>query len=265
MRIRSIKPEFWRSDDTASLADWNHRLIFIGLWSYVDDNGVGRDNAALIMSDLFPQENDPPEALARIRRALDELSRRKMIVRYTVNSKDYFNIPGWGHQKIDRPSKSPYPPPPTCVNEILDEHSTSTRRRLAPRAEDLGIKGSRDLGSEGSRESRTGAVAPEIPREDVGIICDQLADRIERNGSTRPTITTQWRKDARLLIDRDNRTVAEIIKVIEWSQSDSFWRSNILSMAKLREKFDQMRLRAAQPSRGPVMVGHANGQMRQEM
>ena len=41
MRIRSIKPEFWTSDDVAQ-HDWNTRLLFIGLWSYVDDNGVTR-------------------------------------------------------------------------------------------------------------------------------------------------------------------------------------------------------------------------------
>jgi hypothetical protein len=29
MRIRSIKPEFWRSDDIARLS-WDDRLLFIG-------------------------------------------------------------------------------------------------------------------------------------------------------------------------------------------------------------------------------------------
>ena len=42
MRIRSIKPEFWRSDDVNSMCI-EDRLLFIGLWSYVDDNGVGID------------------------------------------------------------------------------------------------------------------------------------------------------------------------------------------------------------------------------
>ena len=52
MRIRTIKPEFWRSDDIASLS-WDARLVFIGLWSYVDDNGVGRDSLPSIVGDLF--------------------------------------------------------------------------------------------------------------------------------------------------------------------------------------------------------------------
>lgn len=86
-------------------------------------------------------------------------------------------------------------------------------------------------------------------RADVERICDHLARRIEQNGSKRPTITARWRDAARLLLDRDGRTEAEVIGAIDWcqtgsSQSATFWRSNILSMPKLREKYDQMRLQA---------------------
>ena len=74
MRIRSIRPEFWSSEDVASL-DWDTRLIFTGLWCYVDDNGVGRDNEKLITADLFPLEEDPRETLARVSRESREPSR----------------------------------------------------------------------------------------------------------------------------------------------------------------------------------------------
>ena len=49
MRIRSIRPEFWASEDVAAM-DWHTRLVYIGLWSYVDDNGVGRDLVPLIVA-----------------------------------------------------------------------------------------------------------------------------------------------------------------------------------------------------------------------
>jgi len=38
----------------------------------------------------------------------------------------------------------------------------------------------------------------------------------------------------------DHRSPEDIRRVIEWCQSDPFWQSNILSTAKLREKFDQL-------------------------
>ena len=55
MRIRTIKPEFWTSDDVAAL-DLDTRLLFIGLWSYVDDHGRGRDEEHLIIAALFPRD-----------------------------------------------------------------------------------------------------------------------------------------------------------------------------------------------------------------
>lgn len=81
-------------------------------------------------------------------------------------------------------------------------------------------------------------------RLDVEQVCRHLADRIEANGSKRPTITKTWRDAARRLIDRDGRSVEQITRAIDWCQDDDFWRSNILSMPKLREKYDQLRLAA---------------------
>jgi len=50
----------------------------------------------------------------------------------------------------------------------------------------------------------------------------------------------RWARDVDLMIRRENRTVDEIEAVIQWCQHDSFWRKNIRSPAKLREKFDQL-------------------------
>ncbi len=49
-----------------------------------------------------------------------------------------------------------------------------------------------------------------------------------------------WAKHVDLMIRIDKRELGDIQAVIEWCQSDSFWQSNILSTAKLRDKFDQL-------------------------
>lgn len=111
MRIRSIKPEFWRSDDITEL-EWDDRLIFIGLWSYVDDNGVGMDKLASIAADLFAGdiERDSSETFARVSRGLQNLSEAGRIVRYTVSGKQYLEVVNWEkHQRIDKPNKARYP------------------------------------------------------------------------------------------------------------------------------------------------------------
>ena len=56
----------------------------------------------------------------------------------------------------------------------------------------------------------------------------------------------KWANEFRLMVERDKRTVEQIAAVMEWSQQDSFWQSNILSAGKLREKFDQLSLRMNQ-------------------
>jgi hypothetical protein len=75
-------------------------------------------------------------------------------------------------------------------------------------------------------------------------LCDHLASRIEANGSKRPAVTKRWHVAARLLLERDGRTLEQALWLVDWCQEDHFWRSNVLSMPKFRDKFDQMRLQA---------------------
>jgi hypothetical protein len=153
VRIRSIKPEFWRSDDIASL-DWETRLFFIGLWSYVDDNGVGIDRLASIAADLFSGdlERDPPETFARVSRGLQTLSDSGRITRYTVESKAYLEITNWSkHQRIDKPNKPRFP--------RSDDDAAVFRDTLA-RVTDKEASGTGEQGNRGTEEQGIKAPAP---------------------------------------------------------------------------------------------------------
>jgi hypothetical protein len=81
-------------------------------------------------------------------------------------------------------------------------------------------------------------------REDVERLCVQLADRIEGNGSKRPAITQRWRDSARLMLDNDKYTEQQIRTAIDWCQGSEFWRRNVMSMPKLREQYERLRLEA---------------------
>ena len=54
----------------------------------------------------------------------------------------------------------------------------------------------------------------------------------------------KWASEIDKLIRIDKRTPEEIARVIEFSQSDSFWKSNILSTATLRKQFPKLFLKA---------------------
>jgi hypothetical protein len=115
MRIRSIKPEFWRSDDVAVLAR-EDRLLFIGLWSYVDDNGVGVDDYRLISAALFPLDDDQKEIREYVQQGLANLSRGSLVSRYEVEGRRFLYITGWTkHQRVDNPNKARYPGPPVSM------------------------------------------------------------------------------------------------------------------------------------------------------
>lgn len=57
-------------------------------------------------------------------------------------------------------------------------------------------------------------------------------------------MTSKWRDAARLMLDRDGRAETDIHAAIDWCQDDEFWRANVLSLPKLREKYDALRLQA---------------------
>ena len=88
-------------------------------------------------------------------------------------------------------------------------------------------------------------------RPDVDAVCDAMAASVNRRTGRTPRITAAWRKQARLMIDRDGRSVEEITRIIDWVDGNDFWRANVLSLPKLRQKFDTLRLQAQRPQGRP--------------
>ena len=151
MRIRSIKPEFWRSRSISSL-DIEDRLLFIGLWSYVDDNGVGLDRLSTVAADLFADdvESDPRETFARVSRGLANLSEAGRIVRYTAENRELLAIVNWDeHQRIDKPAKARYPLPTRDDVVIRDTLATPSRHLRETPATGTGEQGNRGTGEQG--------------------------------------------------------------------------------------------------------------------
>lgn len=88
-------------------------------------------------------------------------------------------------------------------------------------------------------------------RDDVEALLDHLDQAIEANGAKKPGRTKTNRDAMRLLLDRDGRTPDQVRAAIDWAHSDDFWRANILSAKKLREKYDTLQLQA-QRGRNPT-------------
>jgi hypothetical protein len=95
------------------------RLLFILLWTVVDDAGRARASPDGLAALLYASDPDAPTCLPAW---LDELEREGCIERYTAGEVEYLRVVHWHkHQTIDHPTPSRLPPSP-------QEHSRRSRK-----------------------------------------------------------------------------------------------------------------------------------------
>jgi hypothetical protein len=149
MRIRGTKPDFWRSERIASV-DWEDRLVLKGLESYVDDNGVGKDDIALIVGDLFQRDlvREPSRTLARVSEAISRLNKAGLVWRYEANGTALLFVSFWEQvQRVDKPQPGRFPRPDGTMNykqssiRESDKNIREPSRTFAPVLEEQGNRG----------------------------------------------------------------------------------------------------------------------------
>jgi hypothetical protein len=114
-RIRSIKPDFFESEDVSALP-LRARLTWIGLWVHCDNYGRCKDNVKLVKKNVWPLD---PVSLRDVEEDLATLAAHGRIVRYSVDGAGYLAVVNWGrHQHIARPGLPKYPAPPTSVENV---------------------------------------------------------------------------------------------------------------------------------------------------
>ncbi|AMS03306.1 replication initiation protein [Gordonia phage Lucky10] len=212
MRIRSTKPEFWRSHRIASVS-WDARLVLKGLESFVDDNGVGKDDIELIIGDLFQRDliREPSRTFARVSEAISELHQAGLVWRYDHEGTSLLYVAFWESiQRVDKPQPGRLPRPDGTLNykdSQIRECVASPRedsRTLAPGTEEQGNRGTgdslssyvseREDNSESENRNRMILIpddwAPndlhraKYPRPDLDEIAEGFRDHAIANGRT---------------------------------------------------------------------------------
>ena len=79
---------------------------------------------------------------------------------------------------------------------------------------------------------------------------EKLKSLILQNNSSAIVKPNDWANNVRLMVERDKRTLEQIDAVIEWSQGNDFEKTNVLSMGKLRERFDSLTMKMKRAKRG---------------
>lgn len=138
MRIRTIRPEFYSSESVGSMT-WKTRLVFINLWSYVEDNGVQLDNPRLFRGQCMPYDDS---VLDDIEDAFAELEQCGSIIRYERDGKRLLFIPGFEKwQNIQRPGTCHYLPPDGWDkrgHKVIPEDSGQLQEHSCESPEDSG-------------------------------------------------------------------------------------------------------------------------------
>lgn len=104
-----------------------------------------------------------------------------------------------------------------------------------PKKADSGSKSVNDCGSDSKKEKPS----PKIKFSDDDLnLAEQIYLKIKEVApKTKVPNYNSWAESIRLMRERDSHTIEEIKAVFIWANSDNFWRTNILSPSKLRDKF----------------------------
>ena len=115
-RIRTIKPEFFTSPDTASVSH-TARLLYVAMWCLADDYGRGEMNMLQLRAFAFPEEDHWLDSELQ-RKSKEFQSLCKEVVNgfgidvYRHRGRTFYSIPSWDeHQKTQRRAKSRFPAP----------------------------------------------------------------------------------------------------------------------------------------------------------
>ena len=131
-RIRSIKPEFWTSEQIMEVSPVA-RLAFIGIWTFCDDGGNHPAAIKTLKAEVFPGDN-----MTNMVEIVEELISAGLLVQYSANGKDYWHVTGWHHQKIDQPTFR-HPKPDGTIPEGAPKRQQKAREEAKKLSEDSAI------------------------------------------------------------------------------------------------------------------------------
>ncbi|MGS2645909.1 helix-turn-helix domain-containing protein [Streptosporangium sp. G12] len=96
------------------------------------------------------------------------------------------------------------------------------------------------------KPSKSKPATDAVPREDVERLCARLLGWMKHNQvrKTPDAVSDAWRREARLLLDKDEVPFEEALQVLNWSQRDGFWSQNIHSMPTFRDKYGQLEMKS---------------------
>lgn len=202
-RIRTIKPEFWSSEQIVELSP-TARLLFIGLWNFCDDAGNHPASPRTLKMQVFPGDDFTAEQIAAY---VAEMIAARLIVEYQAEGKNYWHVTGWHHQKIEKPNYK-YPAAP---DQKFGDQSPNGSRPFDPVREcNSNSKGKEKEVSVNARAHESLDQSNQKPLPDQ--LCAAITQWAETD--TGVEILKAWKRDAGYSDRVHGPTTAELRKYI---------------------------------------------------
>lgn len=257
-RSRNIKPGFFLNDDLSE-CDPLARLLFAGLWCIADREGRLEDRPKRIKAEVLPYDNCDVDQL------MNQLVKHKFILRYEVDGGQYIQIINFKKHQNPHVKEAPSIIPPPPEQDIApNEHHTSTvqepEQNSSFPADSLNmIPDSFNNISTSEHDPDTSHDKPQAegkkPKRQIPTFAKDteqyklalfMRDCVLKNlpnakvPEPAPDKLRRWAYDIDLMVRIDHRSPDEIRQLMDWAHRDPFWKANILSPGKLREKWDTL-------------------------
>jgi hypothetical protein len=254
-RSRNIKPGLFMNEVLGD-KDPILTLLFIGLWTLADREGKLEFRPARIKAQIFPYR----ESLD-INGYLTELASLEFVDIYTANNQQILRIKNFKkHQsphKTEKQSDLPDDPENHKQNQHVEKltvktplsNDTNRPDSLIPDSliPDLKINVANEIDDEkkNNAKKKTEKQPSKFyePAKEIAFYLDRKIKSENPGAITKPE---SWFTDIEKAIRIDKRSKEDLLKIIDWiySPGGEFWKANILSGKKLREKFDAMYIKS---------------------
>jgi len=220
------------------------RLLWTWLLPHLDVAGRFSGEPDVVKGSVVPRLKHMTVEMVDI--YLEELDEAGLIRIYTVDGERYLELcrfEDFQNLRTDHEAESKIPKPPKNKEDSNSGSSPGVLREFSGHLED------KDKDKDEDKDK------PEDAGSDI-ILTQLLIELMLLNNpesaiikKLTPKRKAEWVRSCRLLREADSRTPEQIEAVIRFSQDDDFWKSNILCMPKLREKWDQLWMKAKNPGR----------------
>lgn len=234
---RMLKKLVSTSQKLAKLKSDSSRLLYTWLLPHLDIEGRFSADPYIVKGYVVPRLKMTPQ---KIKEYLEDMTTNDLIILYEVNGDNFLQLTKFKNFQIlreNRESKSLIPAP---TKDSITTPGVPTENDSTSKVKEIKLK-----------QSKVNSLCLEKFQDEDIRLTQLLIDLMTENNPNSsilrrltPKRQEVWIDECRKLREIDKRTPEQIEQIIIFSQDDQFWKSNILSMPKLRDKFDQLWLKA---------------------